>query len=321
MLMSDDMSGGGEAPAPVESSSEEVSSDEGSESQESTEGEEQPSQAPKKKYKVKIDDQEQEVDEDEIVKGYQLAKASSKRFQEASDLRKEIGDFVNSVKQNPMELLKRLNITPADLVKKSGMDHREFLKAYGDPYEIAEQLLMEKIEEASLTPEQKRLRELEAKEAAWKSKEEKELKERAEKEENEKLTRMEQEYVAQLEESMVQVIQSSGIKPTPKLIAQIAYELDLMTRGDDDMNISTQMVKKAMDAALGRGKNSLVDILSSLEDEQLLDNMPPELIKKLNNAMLKKYGRQPAAPKEESRQSPAQPNKKKGIKLSDFFGD
>ena len=320
MLMSDDMAGGGEAPAPIESSSEEVSSDEGSESQ-APEGEEQQSQAPKKKYKVKIDDQEQEVDEDEIVKGYQLAKASSKRFQEASDLRKELSEFVNSVKQNPMELLKKLNITPAELMKKSGMSHKEFLKAYGDPYDIAEQLLMERIEEASLTPEQKRLRELEAKEKSWREREEQENKARMEKEENEKLTRMEQEYVAQLEENMVNVIQASGIKPTPKLIAQIAYELDLMTRGDDDMNISQAMVKKAMDAALGRSKNSLVDVLSSLEEDQLLDSMPPELVKKLNNAMLKKYGRQPAAPKEESRQSPAQPNKKKGIKLSDFFGD
>jgi hypothetical protein len=86
------------------------------------------------------------------------------------------------------------------------------------------------------------------------------------------------------------------------------------------MNISPQMVKKAMDAALGRGKNSLVDILSALDDDQLLDNMPPELIKKLNNAMLKKYGRQPAAPKQEASQSPAPP-KKKGIRLSTFFDD
>lgn len=66
----------------------------------------------KKKYKVKDGDDELEVDEDEVVRGYQRARAANRKFEEASQVKKQVESFVQALKANPWQALQQLGIDP-----------------------------------------------------------------------------------------------------------------------------------------------------------------------------------------------------------------
>ena len=96
----------------------------------------EPAPAPKK-HKVKVDDQEMEVDESELVRGYSKAQASQKRFEEAAKLRREADEKISKFKNSPIDALAELGL---------------------DPEELAEAIYLRKIERAiqmELSPEER----------------------------------------------------------------------------------------------------------------------------------------------------------------------
>lgn len=114
-----------------------------------------------RRFKVKIDGEEKEVDLDTMTRDYQLASASQKRFKEAATLKKEAEAFVELLRKDPTRALTHPDI---------GVDVKK----------LAEDILIEELEQANLSPEERELRELKRQLAA------KEEAERAAKEEAEK---------------------------------------------------------------------------------------------------------------------------------------
>lgn len=98
---------------------------------------------PPKRYKVKIDGEELEVPEDELLRGYQRGAAARKRFEEAQRERAEI------------EELKKLG-DPWKIAQKL------LGKGDEDLDQLAEQRLLARLQRESMTPEQRRIAELEA---------------------------------------------------------------------------------------------------------------------------------------------------------------
>lgn len=98
------------------------------------------------KHTVKIDGKEIAVDYDELLSGYQLKKASLDRMNQAS-----------KQEQMARDVLKRF----------SGKDKAAFKELGIDPYEWAESMLSEKIQQDLLTPEQREKNELLSKIAAY----------------------------------------------------------------------------------------------------------------------------------------------------------
>jgi hypothetical protein len=73
-------------------------------------GEEKPqTPAEKKRYRVKDGDEELEVDEDEVVRGYQRARSANKRFEEASQKTKQVEQVIKALTENPMAVLERVS--------------------------------------------------------------------------------------------------------------------------------------------------------------------------------------------------------------------
>lgn len=97
--------------------------------------------AEKRRYKVKIDKDELEVDEDELIRGYQLRKASDKRFQTASEKEKQIEEIIAIMRTDPRRALSHPDIN---------VNIREF----------AEKVLAEELEEELMDPKEKELRAL-----------------------------------------------------------------------------------------------------------------------------------------------------------------
>lgn len=103
-----------------------------------------------RKYKLKVDGVEEEVDLDSLddaslVKELQMAKAARKRMQEAAEVRKSFKSFMEQLQKDPISTLKAKELGGIDIRKQ-----------------IEEQILRE-YEESQLPQEQRQLREMERK--------------------------------------------------------------------------------------------------------------------------------------------------------------
>lgn len=154
----------------------------------------------KKRYKVKIDDQEAEVDEDEVVAGYQRAKAAHKRFEEASKLRKQAEQLVHALKNDPISVLTDPRL---------GVDFKQLAVDY----------LAKEFEQEEMSPEQRRASELERKVREYEEKEAARIQEA----EQAELSQAQQRFAQELEHEFSGVLETSGIPKTTESVRRMAY--------------------------------------------------------------------------------------------------
>lgn len=161
-----------------------------------------------KKYKLKVYDKEEEVDEDEVIRRAQRASAADEKFQKASELEKRYNATVENLKKNPWELFKALNM---------------------DPHAAAEQLLIEQMKFQQMSPKERRAWEIEQENEQLKSK----LQMTEEERQNEKKAVEEQRFdslksdaVNTIDQGIVKAIQDAGLKKaTPSLIRRVAQQM------------------------------------------------------------------------------------------------
>jgi len=58
---------------------------------------------PPASFKVKVDGEEQEVDQEELIRGYQLARTSHKRFQDAAQYKKDADRIIEALDKDPIQ--------------------------------------------------------------------------------------------------------------------------------------------------------------------------------------------------------------------------
>lgn len=153
-----------------------------------------------KKYKVKVNDVEEEVSEEDLVAGYQTRKASDAKFQEAAGLRKQAEQFVHLLKTDPVKLLTH----PA-----LGHDMRK----------LAEEYLGKQLQEELMDPKDKEIRDIKAKLA-----EHEEIKKAAEKEEQDKQANVVKEkYIGDYTKDIVSALEASGLPKSEVSVRRMAY--------------------------------------------------------------------------------------------------
>ena len=101
-----------------------------------------------RKYKVRVDGEDQEVGEDELINNYQLRKASDKRFQEGQQGRKQSEEFIRLLKTDPAKVLSHPSV---------GMDVKKW----------AEEFLIGEMQRDMMTPEEKQMEEYKSKLARY----------------------------------------------------------------------------------------------------------------------------------------------------------
>lgn len=189
--MSDSISNG-DAPTPQSTGSTEAISE--------TQAPQQMTPAEIRKFKVKVDGQEMEVDENELLTGYQTRKAADKRFQEASELRKQSEEFAKLLKNDPIKLLSDPRL---------GHNFRE----------MAEKYLYEQLQYESLSPQERELKEAKEKLQAY-EKEEKSKKEAAEQAQRDELR---SRYAQDYQSKIVAAIQTSGLPASEHTVKKMAF--------------------------------------------------------------------------------------------------
>jgi hypothetical protein len=255
-----------------------------------------PEQKALAKFKVKVDGQEMEVDENELKRSYAHAKAAAKRMEEASEMRKsyqrqiQIAEgfekWIDNVKSNPEALF--------SLAEQLGLDVDD----------IAMRRAAERLKYEYMDENQRRAYDNERELSRYKQMEQRQA----------ELQRQqaEQQYIAKARETVesefVDFFTEANVKPTPTMLARIA-ELKLGAAAAG----RSLSVADAYKRVLAVEQKARLDLIANLSDEDI-KSLPKESLQKLRQTDMRQFnaGKRPTA-------QASAPQTKKPMSTDDFF--
>lgn len=255
-----------------------------------------------KKYKIVTDGIEEEVTEKELIAMAQKGKSSDKRFQEASQIKKEAKQLLEMVK-NP-EQLEELLADPA-----IWGDQRKVV-------EFAQKVLAKQLENEQKSPELLRAEKAEKELQAHRDQQKKEQEER-EKADYENFVNTQ---AAQMETQIVEAIESSGMPKSPFVLKRVAQVLQSALQQDKQIS-----PKQAMSIARREMEKDLKEFFEVAPDEVMESLINAEKIRALRNRQLSKIkAAQKAAPDAPSKakdvaEGSSTPKKTEKVSMRDFL--
>jgi len=215
------------------------------------------SETMKRMYKVTVDGQDMEVDEDELRKGYTHGKAASKRMEEASMTRKEAEQVLRIFKENPREAFKML-----------GTDARKF----------AEQVINDELSEALLSPQERELRDYKAKVDRYES-ESRSAKEQYEREQLESSIAQQAEAI---QSDIIGSLESSGLPKTERTVSRMVYYMQAALQAG--FNVTP---KDVVDQVRADYKADLNSMLGGLPEDALEAFLGADVVKRIAKSTVK----------------------------------
>lgn len=231
-----------------------------------------------RRFKVTIDGSESEVDESELIKGYQRARAANQRFEEAAKLRRQADQLLQTLKTDPLSILTNPNL---------GVNFDE----------IAEKHLLAKLENEMLSPEERKAREVQRELEQYKRAEA----ERAEQEQARQFEVAKSQARANYERQFVEVLEKTGLPRTGETVARMARYLSegLRAGAEPDLYDVAQLVREDMLAE----QRSLI---GSASDDKLEELLGSNTVEKIRKALLNKVSGQPGVKPRAQPQSPVE---------------
>jgi hypothetical protein len=211
-----------------------------------------------KKWKLKIDGAEEEVDEETLVRMAQKSRAADKRFNEIAKEKAKIAEF--------------------NRVIESG-DRRAIQKMFGDEkfHNLAVDYFNEKLEEEELTPQERQLRDRERKlrEA------ENELKSRKDLEEKQKFEQLQDHYAKKFDEEFTQALEQTNLPRHPKTVKRMA---ELMAQNlEMGLELPASAVAKLVEEEILGDVRSMV---GALDGEKLVSILGEEVTNRVRKHTL-----------------------------------
>lgn len=209
--------------------------------------------------KLKVDGQELELPESEVVALAQQGRSAAKRFQEAAQTRKEAEQIIAFAKANPTEFF-----------QKTGMNARQW----------AEDYLMGEIKREAMSPEQKK---------AWENEERLKSYEKREKNakieaERAQMAQLERQHMENYDKMFVEALTASGLPKTPFTVMRMA-QLTLSAEKKGIPVNSQQIAKLVREDYITEQKA----LFGATEGDALLEMLGKDVVKKLSKAQLSKY--------------------------------
>ncbi len=240
-----------------------------------------PTAAEIRKWKLKVNGAEEEVDEPELIKRAQLSSSANQKFQKAAEIEKMAQEMLRELESDPRHL---------------------FEKTKKDPYEWAEKLLIEKLKYETASPEQRRLWDLENENLSLKERAQLAEKYEAEKKAADEKSRydsvVEQESVT-FDKGIADAIRNAGIKqPTPALVRRMAEKM-LVQFEHNPSSVNAETALKAVRSEL---KTQNLELLEAFPDEEL-ENLPKSFVEKLRKMMISKVQSQPGVGQQQQQRS------------------
>lgn len=266
-----------EASAPVESAPQESTIQAEAQVSEQTAVEEAP-----KPQKIKLSNGE-ELDETEVLSGLNHIKEANKRFQEAAMERRAAAEEKARIAKEKEELEKtyeKIKTDPWEVIKSLGLD----------PTELSTNYLVEMLEQEQMTPEQKRIKELEEKtssyeklEAERRSQEEKlqRLAEEAKKEEE--MEKLKLEAAKHYEDSFIKALSATVLPVDEKYVRRVG---DIVYQSYiEGSEIPIEFAAKLVEAEYLEG---LATLAKSLDSDKLIKILGEEGVSKVTKSQIAK---------------------------------
>lgn len=253
--------------------------------------------------KVKIDDQEYDLDtlQKEFKRYKGKYEGSEKKFQEAANMRKQVESLLEKAQQGDLSWLK--GVVPARQLR-----------------EWQEQELLKQIEWESLPEAERRRLQAEEERDRYKADLEKTKAER----EKEQLSLIESQAYAEIESDISQAIKELGhdVRVTPELVRRIAELMySQIEASDDPQDFRRVPAKEAREKVLSNGKRFVPELLSILPVEEAIALLPAKLREAVRKQDVEDATSQmPRRIREQTGQSdrPRKTNKK-SMSTEDFF--
>ena len=213
-----------------------------------------------KKYKVKVDGEDLDVSEDELLSNYQLRKASDKRFQEGMQARKQAEEFIRLLKTDPTKVLSHPSV---------GLDAKKW----------AEEYLINEMQREMMTPEQRQMEEYKSKLAKYEEQEQMTKKQQEEAQQ----AQIRQKYTDDYNKQIVGALDSSGLPKTEFTVQRMIHYM-----------------AKALENNYEVGANDVVDLVrrdyindtkslySGLDADALIQILGDDVASKIRKADLNK---------------------------------
>lgn len=152
-----------------------------------------------RKFKVKVEGKDLEVDEKELLRGYSHQRVANKALQEGKALRKQAEEFVAMLKDEAK--LK-------DVLQKLGHD----------PRKLSEKILAQHLEDELMDPRDRELRDTKAKLAQIEEMD----KRQKEAIEAKRLEHVKQRFMKEYETDFISALDKTGLPPTKPMVAEMA---------------------------------------------------------------------------------------------------
>lgn len=249
-----------------------------------------------RKFKVKVDGDELEIDEAQLIADYQTNRAAQARFQEAAKLRKSAEEVIQLLKTDPRAALRHPAIQ-------------------ADERALAEAILAEQLEEELLDPKDKQIKQLQ-RELQQRAADEKKAKDAAE---SEALTKAEAQYVESYQRDISAALTNGGLPVTNATVRSMTGYLQNALEAGYDMqpNQVVDLVKQDY-------QKQLKELFSASDATTIASLLGEDGLKKVRAADIGRLKSPqqttPTPPPDQQGQSkPAAAERKQ--KVSDFFND
>jgi len=231
----------------------------------------------KKKYNLKVDGKEEafELDldnEQELIKHLQMSKVSQKRMQEKAEYEKNVRNFFEALKADPLRVLSDPNLLGNEKLKQ-----------------MANLLVNQEVEELTKSPEQKQREALQKELETMKKQAELEKKQRDEAD----MKRMTDQARVTFDKDISDAIETSGLPKTAYTVQKLAEVMMLAWKNGKKIS--------AADAVPVMKKQTLGDfrdVLGALGDDALEEWMGQDNIKRIRKRTLARLKSQVASPNE-----------------------
>jgi hypothetical protein len=209
-----------------------------------------------KKYKVKVDGQELEVEEAELLRGYGHQKAANKILQEGKAAQKQALEFVNMMK-DPAKLMDAL------------------IKLGHDPRKLSEEYLVNALNEDAMDPRDKELRDAKARLKQIDDLE----KAQREQVESQRREEMKSKFAKEYETSFIEALKGSGLPQTKPMVAEMAKYISRSAKIGFEMTPAeaAQLVKQDI-------HNAQLSLYGNSDGETLLRLLGDEAANKILQA-------------------------------------
>jgi CheY-like chemotaxis protein len=276
--------------ADVEEGSEEGDSSEAQKAKEDAAKVEKKLKEEIKKYKLKTDGNEEEVDESELIRRAQKATGAEKRMQESAQLKKDFINFIENLKSNPRKVLADPALS-IDVVK------------------FAQEVLSQQLEDEQKSPEQRELEQLKKEIEDIRAKEKADEEQRKQDDYNRSIAKYEQEFEQQFQEA----IESSGLPKKPALLRKMAMIMDTALQNGKELT-----AKQAVSIAKKELESDVKEMMGALSDDGMESFLGKDLLKRIRKSNLQKIKAAPPTASDikpiSAKASEAQAEKKLSIK-------